>query len=112
MRFDNAVKILNATWDSGSLKVDVMANGSISGVALVVYGRPKKFVYEKPDGECYPFLGGIQLPDMKPFEVYETTLRLSIGIVDAPSYWIDVFSCDEAGKVVGHFVGVTQLKRG
>jgi len=111
VRFDNAVKILNATWDSGSLKVDVMAIGSISGVALVVYGRPKKFVYEKPDSECYPCLGGIQLPGMKPFEVYEATLRLSSGIVDAPSYWIDVFSCDEAGKVVGHFVGVTQLKK-
>ena len=112
MRFDNAVKILNATWDGGSLKVEVVASEPISGAALVVYGRPKKFVYEKPDSECYPCLGGIRLPDMRPYEVYETTLRLPGGIVDASSYWLDVFSCDETtGKVVGHFVGATRLTR-
>ena len=112
-RFANSVKILNATWDNGSLKVDVMTAEPVSGAVLVAYGRPKKFVYERPDSGCYPCVGGAWLPALTPQHVLEATLK--IGNVNAPSaqFWLDVFVCDAAtGGVRGHFIGATRLNKG
>ena len=107
------VRILNAVWTNGALTVTVCAARAVSGSALAVYGRAKKFVYERPDEENYPFLGGTQLPPLKPFEVWEATVRLSCGEVGAERYWLDVFACDmTSGTVLGHFVGAARLAKG
>ena len=111
-RFNNGVKILNVTLNDGYLKVTVVATESISAVALVVYGRPKKFVYEKPDNGSYPCLGGAMLPALNSLDVWEATLRLSSTDMPTMRYWLDVFVCDAAnGTVRGHFVGVAQLHK-
>ena len=105
------VRILNAVWGNGALTVTVCATTAVSGSALVVYGRAKKFVYDRPDEETYPFLGGTQLPPLKPFEVWEAAVRISSGEAGAERYWLDVFACDmTAGTVLGHFVGAAQLE--
>ena len=106
------VRILNAVWCNGILTVTVCATVAASGAAIVVYGRAKKFVYERPDDGQYPFVGGAQLPPLKPFEVWEATVRISSGDVDAEKYWLDVFACEvTTGAVLGHFVGAARLTR-
>ena len=107
----NDVRILNAVGADGVVKVTVCAVAPISGAALVVYGRPKKFVYECPDEGAYPCWAGIRLPELKQFEVWEATLRLSCGNAGDGSYWIDVFACDvETRSVRGHFVGAKSIE--
>ena len=107
------IKILNAVWDKGRLTVTVCALVAVSGAAIAVYGRPKKFVYEQPDGGMYPLLGGILLPELRPLEVWEGTLQLTGGEINAGQYWLDVFACDiTSGSVMGHFVGAARLSRG
>ena len=90
----------------------VVATESVSAVALVVYGRPKRYVFEKPDKDSYPCVGGAMLPALKPLDVWEATLRLSSADMPTTRHWLDVFVCDAAnGTVRGHFVGVAKLDK-
>ena len=107
---DLGVRILNAVWRSGRLTVTVCADDAASGVAIAVFGRAKRFVYDEPDADAYPCIGGAVLPPLKPCEVWESVIHLSNFGIEAEHYWIDVFACDvQSGAVVGHFVGVTRL---
>ena len=106
------IKVLNAVWEDGSLLVTVCATDSVGDSAIVVYGRPKKFVYDRPDAGQYTCVGGIRLPALKPMEVWEARVNISSGEIAAQRYWLDVFACDVAtGRVSGHFVGVTRLSK-
>ena len=107
-----SVRIINAVGpNSGSLEVTLVApEGTSSPLAVAVFARPRKFVFDEPDAKSYPCVGGAMLPILAPRKVVSATLKLDTP-QDFRSYWYDVFVCEPSGIVRGHFVGVAHFSR-
>ena len=105
------VRILNAVGrNSSSLEITLVApGGTTSPLAVAVFARPRKAVFEAPDSTSYPCVGGANLPTLAPRKVFAATLKLATP-QDFRSYWYDVFVCESvSGAVRGHFVGVARF---
>lgn len=106
------VRILNAVGpNSGGLEVTLVApGGTASPLAVVVFARPRKGVFDEPDAKGYPCVGGAWLPPLHPRKVVSAKLKLDTP--SFPTYWYDVFVCEkETGEVRGHFVGVDWFEK-
>lgn len=103
------VRILNAVAPaSGSVEVTLVApNGTNDQLAVVVFARPRKGVFDAPNLKSYPCVGGAKLPALAERKVYTATLNLQSP--DFQNWWYDIFVCEEGtGIVRGHFVGIAR----
>lgn len=107
------VRILNAIWSApGILEISIIAPlETKSPLAVAVFARSHKIaVFDAPDPNSYPCVGGILLPVLEPYHLIAAKVNLTSP--DFSSWWLDVFVCDpKTGITYGHFVGVTSLSK-